>query len=116
MLQCARLEAVRGDVGAAVTAACGASGQALLERVQQTRPASWRDVLWRLCLGGGVAPAGDTAPGTLSRADRLAVYAVTARVLREVLRERVRLLIEGQHVPEGDRPAWRVYPEFATRL
>ena len=116
VLQCARLEAVRGDVGAAVTAACGASGQALLERVQQTRPASWRDVLWRLCLGGGVAPAGDTAPGTLSRADRLAVYAVTARVLREVLRERVRLLIEGQHVPEGDRPAWRVYPEFATRL
>ena len=116
MLQCAILAPTRGDVGAAVTAACGTSGQALLERVQQAGQDGWRDALWRLCMGGGVAPAGDTARGTLSRADRLAVYAVTARVLREVLRERVRLLVEGQHVPAGDRPAWRVYPEFATRL
>ena len=80
---------------------------------------------------GAAAPA----PG-LSRADRLAVYAATARVMLSpartawlctpqrrascgwccVLRAWVRLITTEHHPPAADLAIWRSYPECATAV
>ena len=79
--------------------------------------ADWQAVLWRLCLGGRVQRAGTAAPAPgLSRTDRLAVYAATARIMRVVLLARVRLIATERRPPAADLAIWRSYPEFATRL
>ena len=118
VLQCPATVHIRGDVSNAVMAACGARGRQRLKSVAEASDAAaWQAVLWRLCLGGRVQSALVAAPARgLSRRDRLAVYAATARVLRAVLRARVQLIATAHQPAAADLAAWSQYPEFATRL